>query len=96
MAKNKIKKSMLATLLPIGSLAKRGQLQGAIASLMGIAGLIGPVLFTETFALFIGPGADWHIPGAPFLLASLLLLRAAGLAWRATARSRASFVAREA
>ena len=35
--------------------SEQGQLQGAIASLMGIAGLIGPVLFTETFALFIGP-----------------------------------------
>ena len=76
--------------------SEQGQLQGAIASLMGIAGLIGPVLFTETFALFIGPGVSWRIPGAPFLLASLLLLLAAGLAWRATARSRASFVAREA
>jgi DHA1 family tetracycline resistance protein-like MFS transporter len=77
-------------------LSEQGQLQGAIASLMGIAGLIGPVLFTETFALFIGPGAGWNIPGAPFLLASLLLLLAAVLAWRATARGRASFVAREA
>jgi len=76
--------------------SEQGQLQGAIASLMGIAGLIGPVIFTETFALFIGPGVDWHIPGAPFLLASLLLLLAAVLAWRATARSTASFVAREA
>jgi DHA1 family tetracycline resistance protein-like MFS transporter len=72
--------------------SEQGQLQGAIASLMGIAGLVGPVLFTETFALFIGPGVGWHIPGAPFLLASLLLLMAAGLAWRATARSRASFI----
>jgi len=67
--------------------SEQGQLQGAIASLMGIAGLIGPVLFTETFALFIGPGVEWHIPGAPFLLASLLLLMAAMLAWRTTARS---------
>lgn len=76
--------------------SEQGQLQGAIVSLMGIAGQIGPVLFTETFPLFIGPGVDWHIPGAPFLLASLLLLMAAALAWRATARNRASFVAREA
>jgi len=76
--------------------SEQGQLQGAIASLMGIAGLIGPVFFTETFALFIGPGVDWHIPGAPFLLASVLLLMAAALAWRATARNRPSFVAREA
>lgn len=76
--------------------SEQGQLQGAIASLMGIAGLVGPVLFTEAFALFIGPGVDWHLPGAPFLLASLLLLLAAALAWRATAWSPASSVVREA
>ncbi len=34
--------------------SEQGQLQGANASLMGIANLIGPVLFTQTFALFIG------------------------------------------
>ena len=75
--------------------SEQGQLQGAIASLMGIAGLIGPVLFTETFALFIGPGVGWHIPGAPFLLASVLLLMAAVLAWRATARGTVSFITHE-
>ena len=42
----------------------QGQLQGAIASLTGIAGLIGPSLFTQTFALFIGSQTGWHLPGA--------------------------------
>jgi DHA1 family tetracycline resistance protein-like MFS transporter len=64
--------------------SEQGQLQGAITSLTGIAGLIGPSLFTETFAAFIGPQADWHLPGAPFLLASLLLLLGMALAWRVT------------
>lgn len=66
------------------SLSEQGQLQGAIASLTGIAGLVGPSLFTQTFALFIGAQADWHLPGAPFLLASLLLLLGATIAWRST------------
>jgi MFS transporter, DHA1 family, tetracycline resistance protein len=66
------------------SASEQGQLQGAIAGLSGIAGLIGPGLFTQTFALFIGPRAGWHFPGAPFLLASLLLLLGMTLAWRAT------------
>jgi MFS transporter, DHA1 family, tetracycline resistance protein len=66
------------------SASEQGQLQGAIAGLSGIAGLIGPGLFTQTFALFIGPRAGWHLPGAPFLLASLLLLLGMALAWRAT------------
>lgn len=64
--------------------SEQGQLQGAIASLTGIAGLLGPTLFTQTFATFIGPQADWHLPGAPYLLSTLLLLIGAGTAWRAT------------
>jgi DHA1 family tetracycline resistance protein-like MFS transporter len=63
---------------------EQGQLQGANSSLMGITGLIGPGLFTLTFATFIGPRADLHLPGAPFLLASLLMAIAALLAWRVT------------
>jgi len=66
------------------SLSEQGQLQGAIASLTGVAGLVGPSLFTQTFALFIGAQADWHLPGAPFLLASLLLLLGTTIAWRST------------
>lgn len=63
---------------------EQGQLQGAIASLTGIAGLIGPTLFTQTFAAFIGPQADWHLPGAPYLLSSMMLLVAMAVAWRVT------------
>ncbi len=66
----------------------QGQLQGALASLNGVAGLIGPVLFAEIFAYFIGPRTRWTLPGAPFLLASLLLLGAAITAWRATRAGR--------
>jgi DHA1 family tetracycline resistance protein-like MFS transporter len=65
-------------------LSEQGQLQGAIASINGVAGLLGPTLFTEVFASFIGPGAVGHLPGAPFLLASLLLVIAAAIAWRTT------------
>jgi len=63
--------------------SEQGQLQGANASLMGIASLLGPGLFTQTFALFIGPGSDWHLRGAPFLLAALLVACAILVAWRA-------------
>jgi DHA1 family tetracycline resistance protein-like MFS transporter len=62
----------------------QGKLQGANSSIMGITGLIGPGLFTQTFASFIGPHRDWELPGAPFLLAALLLLAALVLAWRVT------------
>jgi len=63
---------------------EQGQLQGANSSLMGIANLFGPGLFTQVFALFVGERAVWHLPGAPFLLAALLLLFAALVASAAT------------
>jgi DHA1 family tetracycline resistance protein-like MFS transporter len=62
---------------------EQGQLQGANASLMGIANLLGPGMFTQTFALFIVAGSGWHLPGAPFLLAALLVALATAVAWRA-------------
>jgi DHA1 family tetracycline resistance protein-like MFS transporter len=62
----------------------QGQLQGALQSLRGITGMIGPGLFTLTFATFIGSRSDWHLPGAPFLLAALLVAGAMTTAWRVT------------
>jgi MFS transporter, DHA1 family, tetracycline resistance protein len=60
---------------------EQGRLQGLDGSLRGVADLVGPGLFTLTFAYFIAPGRD--TPGAPFLLASLLQAAAIALAWRA-------------
>ena len=54
--------------------SEQGQLQGAINSLRGIAGLIGPGLFTYIFSKSIGPDAIFHIPGAPFFTAAAMLL----------------------
>jgi DHA1 family tetracycline resistance protein-like MFS transporter len=59
---------------------QQGQLQGATASVQSLAQLAGPFLFTLTFAYFIGPSAPAKLPGAPFLLACLLLLLAHAIA----------------
>jgi DHA1 family tetracycline resistance protein-like MFS transporter len=64
---------------------EQGRLQGATASLQAIAGLVGPGLFTQTFAASIGPRADLHLPGAPFYVAALLLGASLVVGWRATA-----------
>lgn len=64
---------------------EQGRLQGALSSLMGIAGLLGPGLFTQAFARAISTGRGWELPGAPFLLAALLMVSAFALAWRVTA-----------
>ncbi|WP_421998296.1 TCR/Tet family MFS transporter [Reyranella sp.] len=60
--------------------SEQGQLQGANSAARSIAALLGPPLFTMTFAHLIG----W-LPGAAFLLAAALLVMAAGLAWRIAA-----------
>ncbi len=61
---------------------EQGRLQGATASVQSIAQLVGPFLFTLTFAYFIGANAPVKLPGAPFLLAFVLLLLALGIAAR--------------
>ena len=63
---------------------EQGQLQGANASLMGVANLIGPGLFTLTFAFAIDSAREWSVPGAPYLLAATLLTLAILVALRAT------------
>jgi DHA1 family tetracycline resistance protein-like MFS transporter len=64
--------------------SEQGQLQGALSSIMGITGMIGPGLFTLTFAHFIAPERTTPLPGAPFLVASALVVAAVILAWRVT------------
>ena len=61
---------------------RQGQLQGATSSVQSMAQLAGPFLFTLTFAYFIGATAPVHLPGAPFLLASMLLVVALAIALR--------------
>jgi MFS transporter, DHA1 family, tetracycline resistance protein len=54
--------------------SEQGQLQGAINSLRGIAGLVGPGFFTYVFSKSIGVGAVVHSPGTPFYAAASMLL----------------------
>lgn len=61
---------------------EQGELQGAIGSLRSLAFVIGPGLFSWTFAWFINPHRSFHLPGAPYYLAGCLLLSASLLATR--------------
>lgn len=67
---------------------EQGQLQGAVQCIRGMTALIGPSLFTLSFAAAIKPGTRWYVPGAPFLLASAILLSAFPLALMVTRRER--------
>jgi DHA1 family tetracycline resistance protein-like MFS transporter len=48
-----------------------------------VSQLVGPFLFTLTFSYFIGASAPWHLPGAPFLLAAVLMVLCVMIAMRA-------------
>jgi DHA1 family tetracycline resistance protein-like MFS transporter len=64
---------------------EQGRLQGALSSLASLAGIFGPALFANLFALFISDHAPvHHLPGVAFVLAALLLGAAALVAMRAT------------
>ncbi|WP_446743216.1 TCR/Tet family MFS transporter [Silvibacterium acidisoli] len=69
---------------------EQGQLQGALQGLRGIASLIGPGLFSWTFAEAIRPGNPLHLPGpgTPFMMASLMLLVAVPLTMWVTREKR--------
>ena len=62
--------------------SEQGELQGAISSLRAIAVIIGPGLFTFTFAFFIDKERGWNLPGAPWYLGAALLFFAMVMATR--------------
>lgn len=64
----------------------QGKLQGAVNSLRALTGMIGPLLFTQVFALAITPGVRMNLPGAPYYLAAVLLAGSLGVAWVVTRR----------
>ena len=72
--------------------SQQGQLQGALGSMMGLAAIVSPPLYTNVFALAVeaknsAPGLP--ILGAPFFVAAFLLMCALATAMYAT-RPRAS------
>jgi DHA1 family tetracycline resistance protein-like MFS transporter len=60
--------------------SEQGELQGAIGSVRSIAMLVGPGIFSVTFATFISPTRVAPIPGAPWYLAAAFLLVAMAVA----------------
>jgi MFS transporter, DHA1 family, tetracycline resistance protein len=67
--------------------AEQGELQGALGSVRGISMLLGPGIFTLTFALFAGPWRSLGLIGAPWILAALFYAVALLIAWRVTSRA---------
>jgi MFS transporter, DHA1 family, tetracycline resistance protein len=63
----------------------QGELQGAIASMISLTSIIGPVLMTGVFGAYADK-TGIYFPGAPFILASVLLTVAIGVVWRTLGR----------
>lgn len=61
--------------------SQQGQLQGANQSLQGIASIVGPLVFGETFAWSLRHDATLHMPGLAIYLAGGLLVLAFAVAW---------------
>ncbi|QGM47010.1 TCR/Tet family MFS transporter [Methylocystis heyeri] len=59
----------------------QGRLQGALASLRGVSGMIGPLLFTQIFGLSVATG---EFPGAAYFLSAALLCASLPVALSAT------------
>jgi MFS transporter, DHA1 family, tetracycline resistance protein len=59
----------------------QGELQGAIASMVSLTSIVGPLIMTSLFGAF-ADGTGLFFPGAPFLLSAVILVAAFGaLRW---------------
>jgi DHA1 family tetracycline resistance protein-like MFS transporter len=63
---------------------EQGELQGAISMLRSLGTLLGPTIFTVTFAYSISSLHPWRAPQVAWYLAGAMLAAAAAVAWRAT------------
>ncbi len=52
----------------------QGELQGVLTSVNSLAMIMAPLVMTQTFAYYSGPNAPFYSPGAPFLLAAVLMV----------------------
>ncbi|HUG10541.1 MAG TPA: TCR/Tet family MFS transporter [Opitutaceae bacterium] len=68
---------------------EQGSLQGAFASLMSVAGIVGPPIAALSFGWAIDPANTIHIPGLPFFESAVLLAIAVALAVRSFNRATA-------
>ncbi|PSH69577.1 tetracycline resistance MFS efflux pump [Phyllobacterium brassicacearum] len=54
--------------------SEQGELQGAMTSLFSITNVIGPLIFTQIFAIFTAPDASIKFSGAPYVLGGIFVL----------------------
>ena len=52
----------------------QGELQGGLTSMVSVTSIIGPPIMTGLFTFATRPAAGYYFPGAPFLLAAVLMV----------------------
>ena len=52
----------------------QGELQGVLTPVNSLAAIIAPLVLTRSFAYFTEPDAPIYLPGAPFIIAAVLML----------------------
>jgi DHA1 family tetracycline resistance protein-like MFS transporter len=80
-------RSMMSRQVPANA---QGELQGALAGLQSVSAVFAPFIMTQLFHWAARPQASAPFPGAPMLLASVLLLCAALLFSRGAQKTRSS------
>lgn len=71
---------------------EQGRVQGALTSLVALAGIAGPMLYAGSFGWFVREDSSLRLPGVPFAIAALLLALAWWVAWRHADRAPAAAV----
>jgi DHA1 family tetracycline resistance protein-like MFS transporter len=66
---------------------EQGQLQGAQSSLVSVADMLGPLAYSQVFAIGIAHVGLIHLPGAPYYLAAMLVVGAMTVCWHITRMS---------
>lgn len=52
----------------------QGELQGAMSSLSSLTTILGPLIFTQLFGWFTGPGAPFDFAGIPYAASAVFIL----------------------
>lgn len=73
--------SLQATLAQHVPPNQQGELQGALASLMSLTTIIGPLIMNNLFTFFTSKKAPFHFPGISFLLGAFFMTCSLLIAW---------------
>jgi DHA1 family tetracycline resistance protein-like MFS transporter len=60
----------------------QGRTQGALMSLVALAGIVGPAVYAGSFGWVVAEGSPLRLPGLPYLISASMLALAVAIAWR--------------